>query len=465
MAATGRPCHLGRGHCAAARDPHEFGELAVNDPGTTPACARDYHLFGPGPKRILALDGGGVRGAISVAFLERIEAVLAENLGKPVRLGDYFDFIGGTSTGAIIAGALALGYTTEDIRRFYLELAPKVFKRSPWRILGHQSKFDAKALREEIEDVVGDITLGSTELITGLCVVSKRMDTGSPWILANNPKTPFWRNTPANPDTKEDGFIGNEHYKLARLVRASTAAPFFFEPEAIEIADGEKPGHFVDGGVTPHNNPSLMLFLMTVLKCYKLNWRMGPEHLTICSIGTGSARQRVVPDELGIGRNAKLAIHALTSLMNDVQTFVLVQMQYLGKCLTPWSINAEIKDLADESPPHGKMFTFLRYDVTLELKWIETLGAEVEEKFGRKLTEEDLKRMRRLDDPTTIEDIYKLAQIAAKKQVNAKDWLGQLPSWTEGMQLPPARPRGSATNPRPAPESRWTRFRKTIGLR
>jgi len=140
-------------------------------------------------------------------------------------------------------------------------------------------------------------------------------------------------------------------------------------------------------------------------------------------------------------------------------------MQYLGKCLTPWSINSEITDLADESPPHGKMFTFLRYDVTLELKWIEKLGPEVEEKFGRKLTEADLKRMRRLDDPTIIEDIYKLAQIAAKKQVNAKDWLGKLPSWTQGMPLPPARPRGSATNPRPAPVSRWTSFCKTIGLR
>jgi hypothetical protein len=43
------------------------------------ASARDRHLFGPGPKRLLALDGGGVRGVITVAFLERIEAVLAEH--------------------------------------------------------------------------------------------------------------------------------------------------------------------------------------------------------------------------------------------------------------------------------------------------------------------------------------------------------------------------------------------------
>ena len=71
--------------------------------------SRDRHLFGPGPKRVLALDGGGVRGALTVAFLERIEALLSERDGKEIRLGDYFDLVGGTSTGAVIAGALALG--------------------------------------------------------------------------------------------------------------------------------------------------------------------------------------------------------------------------------------------------------------------------------------------------------------------------------------------------------------------
>jgi len=65
--------------------------------------SRDRHLFGPGPKRVLALDGGGVRGALTVAFLERIEALLSERDGKEVRLGDYFDLVGGTSTGAVIA--------------------------------------------------------------------------------------------------------------------------------------------------------------------------------------------------------------------------------------------------------------------------------------------------------------------------------------------------------------------------
>ena len=58
------------------------------------ACARDYQLFGPGPKRVLALDGGGVRGAITVAFLERIEALLSQHNGRPIRLGDHFHLVG-----------------------------------------------------------------------------------------------------------------------------------------------------------------------------------------------------------------------------------------------------------------------------------------------------------------------------------------------------------------------------------
>ena len=64
----------------------------MSDATQTAPSARDRHLFAPGPKRILALDGGGVRGAMTVAFLERIEALLCEHHGREVRLGDYLTF-------------------------------------------------------------------------------------------------------------------------------------------------------------------------------------------------------------------------------------------------------------------------------------------------------------------------------------------------------------------------------------
>jgi uncharacterized protein len=410
-------------------------------------CERDRHLFCPGPKRILALDGGGVRGAISVAFLERIEAVLARRFNRQVLLGHWFDLIGGTSTGAIIAGALAIGFTVTDVRRFYHELAPKVFVHPIWRIMGLLAKFDAEVLRREIENIVGKCTLGSEDLITGFSVVSKRMDTGSAWILANNRRSRYWE--------ARGAVIGNKDYPLANLVRASTAAPFYFDPEEVEIAaarGGMKgvTGLFVDGGVTPHNNPSLVFLLMVLLDAYKLRWTAGPENLTIVSIGTGTHRDRVVPDEVGMGKTAKLTYRALMSLMNDIHEFGLTQMQYLGETLTPWNINRELGDMASEKPPHGKMFRFIRYDVRLELEWInenEERRKKIEHEFGRELTETDMIRLRSLDDASIISDLHKLACVAAEEQVKEEHWVGAMPQWCNGQQ-PCAKPRYYVPMPR-----------------
>jgi patatin-like phospholipase/acyl hydrolase len=76
---------------------------------------------------MLSLDGGGVRGAISIAFLERLEKLIEEVEGRPTLLSDWFDFIGGTSTGAIIAGALALGFRAADVRTFITHWVPRYF--------------------------------------------------------------------------------------------------------------------------------------------------------------------------------------------------------------------------------------------------------------------------------------------------------------------------------------------------
>jgi hypothetical protein len=404
------------------------------------ACARDRQLFGPGPKRVLALDGGGVRGAITVAFLERIEAIFSEHYGRPVCLADHFHLVGGTSTGAIIAGALAMGFRCEQVKKFYTDLAPLAFKRRRWRIPVLQPLFDVKNLRTQIEGIVGSLTLESEELVTGLCVVTKRIDTGSPWIIANNPKVPYWDDGP-NHD-------GNRRYKLATLVRASTAAPSYFDPELLPISgsketlpastampmekllpirllekllerlglkaktipDPKEYGLFVDGGVTPHNNPSFALLQMISLKPFGLCWPPGPDNLTFVSIGTGSFRPRIKYEELGFTRYPQLALHSLLSMMSDAQSLVLAQMQWLGKTLTPWVINSEIGTLAGDGPPGGKLFTFMRYDVVLEPPWLS-------KELGLDLSEADCERLRKMDDPKIVKCLYGIARLAAEKQV------------------------------------------------
>jgi hypothetical protein len=448
---------------------------------------RDRHLFGPGPKRILSFDGGGVRGAISVAFLERIETIFAEHqrklltdyiaskeragiadenlaaakakLAAPFMLADWFDLVGGTSTGSLIAGAIALGFNTADIKKFYIERAPFVFQRPFWRIPGLQAKFDARALRQEIDAIVAQRTLDSDDLITGLSVVSKRMDTGSPWIVTNNPRTRYWDTKPPTPE--DPGYLGNRHYKLATLVRASTAAPHFFDPEIVQIlaeeekkvaagpsdrdwldqlndklgrfprltmlltklrafriagAKGPNPGThglFVDGGVTPFNNPSFALLMQALVKPYGICWPIGPDNITFVSIGTGSYRARLSFTDLGFAGPLKLALHSLLSMMGDTQTLALAQMQWLGDCPDPWWINSDVGTLADELPREARWFRFMRYDVMLERPWLA-------EKLGKTFTEDVVASYRNMDDPSIIEAIYLLACEAAEQQVKVE---------------------------------------------
>jgi patatin-like phospholipase/acyl hydrolase len=70
------------------------------------------------PRKMLALDGGGIRGLITLGILEKIEKLLRENAGggsADFRLCHYFDYIAGTSTGAIIAAGLALGKSVAEL--------------------------------------------------------------------------------------------------------------------------------------------------------------------------------------------------------------------------------------------------------------------------------------------------------------------------------------------------------------
>ena len=81
-----------------------------------------------GPKRILTVDGGGARGMIAIQFLREIEKQVCTTDGCKV-LVDYFDLIGGTSTGSIIASLLALGKSVEEIDAIYRSLTGVVFKK------------------------------------------------------------------------------------------------------------------------------------------------------------------------------------------------------------------------------------------------------------------------------------------------------------------------------------------------
>jgi len=367
---------------------------------------RDRQFFGPGPKRILALDGGGTRGVIELAFLERIEALLrAEHAHDPTfRLSDWFQLIGGTSTGAIIAAGLAMGKQVAEITQLYLDLAPQAFRKRSWRIMGLVPRFGAKPLVNFLQAQLGERNLDSDDLLTGFAVIAQRFDMGSPWLISNNPCSPYWE------DPADGSYIGNRHYRLREIVRASTAAPGFFQPQWLQVAPGSRPALFVDGGLSPYNNPSLMLILLTQARAFGLQWQPGPEALSVISIGAGQYRMGLAPGALPPKTAGGLALHSLMEAVSNAQMQTLTMLQWFSEPAMPWIINSEIGNLAGDVLGGRPLLNFQRYDMALEASWLES-------ELGFQVKPAALARLRRFDDPGCMKELYAMAIVAAEKQV------------------------------------------------
>jgi len=309
------------------------------------------------PKRILALDGGGLRGILTLGYLRRIEELLRERFGagEEFRLAHYFDLIAGTSTGAIIAAALAKGMTAEQITEKYFALGREVFSGKNWFSNVIRDKYDKAKLEKHLKAILGStVTLGDPSLLTGLLIVTKRTDTGSPWPLGNNPNGKYFR-APAGAS-----WTSNADYKLWQVVRASTAAPTYFEPEEIAIG-GTQVGNFVDGGVTPHNNPALQAFMYATLSGYGVNWHTGEDNLLIVSVGTGAAHPAIEGSWLSALEGAKV----LSGLMTDSAALVETMMQWMSRSTTARRIDGEIEDLSGDVLGGAPQFRYVRYNVEL----------------------------------------------------------------------------------------------------
>jgi hypothetical protein len=160
---------------------------------------------------------------------------------------------------------------------------------------------------------------------------------------------------------------------------------------------------------------------MAVLKAFGIRWPLGPERFSVTSIGTGTFRPRLKYEDLGFTRYPQLALQALMSLMTDAETLTLAQMQWLGECPMPWRINSEIGTLAEDGPPGGKLFRFLRYDVKLETDWLER-------ELGLKISASDVARYRCMDDPGIVQSIYDIAKVAAARQVQPEHFVPREPA-------------------------------------
>jgi patatin-like phospholipase/acyl hydrolase len=226
-------------------------------------------------RRILSIDGGGVRGVIPAVVL----AALERHTGRLTR--DTFDFVAGTSSGALLAAGVAAGVPAERLVTLFGERAPQLLRRVPVlstvRRIVSGSMFDTGALhrliREELGPEARDWRLNDAPL--DMLITGKRLSDGMPWY--------FVRDSPANS-------CRAGRYPVADAVTASAAAPTYFGPWTIAGI-----GELIDGGMGIAGNP----VYQACVEAFVYAEAYDPAATVVLSLGTGRVLHRPRPTWLG----------------------------------------------------------------------------------------------------------------------------------------------------------------------
>ena len=382
----------------------------VKNPAWGPLGAR----YGgePRPRKLLALDGGGIRGVLTLQVLIRIEELLREQSGqgKDFRLCNFFDYIGGTSTGAIIAAGLARGMSAQELADFYLKTGPAMFDKS-FILFRLRHLYESQPLKEKLQETFGaDTTLFPEFLKCLLLVVTRNVSTDSPWPVSSNPLARF--NRPDRADC-------NLRIPLWQLVRASTAAPVYFAPEVIQwdAADPSKTFVFEDGGMTPYNNPAFLLARMATVGQYNLGWQTGEDHLLVISVGTGAA-PKVDAEVYSSGKSAFTNLANFpAALMYGAQVDQDLNCRVVGRCVHGAVLDRELWDLVPRrgdlrtgeliplSENLNRQFLYARYNAELSARWLSARG----------IGDVDASKVAQMDSIEHINDLVRVGQKLAEE--------------------------------------------------
>jgi predicted acylesterase/phospholipase RssA len=206
--------------------------------------------------RILALDGGGAKGFYTLGVLKEIEGMIRCPLYK------RFDLVFGTSTGAIIAALIALGYEVEQIHQLYKKFVPAIMKeRNP--------AAKSAALAKLAHEVFGDKMF--TDVKTGIGIVATK------WVIE---RPMVFKADVAQAHGRAGTFVPGFGVPIAEAVQASCSAYPFFERKCIQTSGGDKV-ELVDGGYCA-NNPTLYAIADAVRALNKPH-----AELRVVSVGVG----------------------------------------------------------------------------------------------------------------------------------------------------------------------------------
>jgi len=364
------------------------------------------------PRRLLAIDGGGLLGLIPAECLIAIEKQLNDLTGTQKPLCERFDLIAGTSTGAILAAGLALGKTAAELRDFYLEYGREIFTKLPiWYRLWHS--YSSAPLERHLKEVfLESTTLGSDRLRAQILIVSKNATLGNDWFFSNNPNNRFFGNNAGLP--------------LWQVVRASTAAPTYFPPQSIAVLDdaGDKQTYeFIDGGVSSYNNPALQVFLEATVPDYGNGWPMGADKILLLSLGTGFNSVAIEAGKAAKYNLIDWAQYMVKELMNDANLQQNVLLQIIGQ--RPPLVRSATSELTSSGAAKGipndtalrevgaslgaqKVMTYQRMTIGLTRQRLDLLG----------LPDIDPIKVREMDAADQIPNMQRVGIAVAKEQVH-----------------------------------------------
>jgi patatin-like phospholipase/acyl hydrolase len=281
-------------------------------------------------RRILSCDGGGIRGIITLRCLEALES----------RVGScqsFFHMFAGTSTGAVIAGALAKGMSVGELISLYTDRRFEIFSQ---RLLGFLhpvvTKFRKGPLHRILRKEIGDVTLAELAcdvLITAVDTVRSETIYFTSFQMPGNPG---------------DRYGTYRKVRLRDAIEASVSTPTYFTAH----------GRFIDGGTTVYNNPAYVAAVEALR--YSSNKRANPPQpscfdgarVEVYSFGVGTQTNRMKPGEA----ERKCGLGWLKYVINESSNQAGFEQSYVAQ--------SEL-DIAERT------VAFYRYDIFLNRKIVE----------------------------------------------------------------------------------------------
>lgn len=327
--------------------------------------------------RLLSIDGGGIRGILPAQIIVALEKKIQQKTNNPkAKIGEYFDFIAGTSTGGILTciylapdlnNPLKARFTAQEASDLYMKNGDKIFSTSFYKRIRSASgildeKYDATNLELVLHDYLGDLEL--KDLIKP-CLISA-------YDVYDSKAFFFKQHSAAKSDSR--------NFLVKQVARATSAAPTYFEATQVTSKSGIN-YPLIDGGVFA-NNPAMCAYA----EIRQMSFGEGketpmPKDMLVLSIGTGSIKKQIKYEKVKNWGIAEWIKPLIDIMMSGVEQTIHHQLQQIFEATGQADNYTRIDPILNRAKPDMDCAT---KENLLALKEAGTKTAE-DEKINKKL--------------------------------------------------------------------------------